>query len=132
MCSDGMPIQLDWSHNGEKVKDIECSRERTSRYVFPRRLSLEDRRQRLQASETEERGWPYYWKQPASLRKSEAEQQSLFDIDSALTTDDVEDEAAENVIYCRHLKGEEQEDDEESLDGLGFLLDWRRIATLSG
>lgn len=49
LCMDGLPLTLDWEHAEESfVLDIdECSQERRSRYALPRRMSYNERRERL-------------------------------------------------------------------------------------
>jgi len=51
LCQDGLPVSLDWQYSDsgdagriEALKDVS---ERKESYVFPRRLSYEERRQRL-------------------------------------------------------------------------------------
>lgn len=47
-CFDGLPITLDWEHTDEPIlKDIEDSRERCTSYKAPKRLSFDERRDRL-------------------------------------------------------------------------------------
>jgi hypothetical protein len=47
-CWDGLPLMLDWRHALETyLIDLECSQERMGKYGMPRRLSYEERRQRL-------------------------------------------------------------------------------------
>jgi hypothetical protein len=47
MCSDGMPLSLDWDYYDEQTQDIDSSSERLGLYKFPRRLSYEERRDRV-------------------------------------------------------------------------------------
>jgi len=48
LCYDGLPLSLDWEHCEEpSVRSIEESRERDSQYRPPRRLSFDERRDRL-------------------------------------------------------------------------------------
>ena len=47
-CYDGLPLSLDWEHTDEvTIRDINSSRERKSHYRAPRRLSFDERRDRL-------------------------------------------------------------------------------------
>lgn len=51
-CQDGLPVSLDWQHADDTrpILRIACQQslsERKQSYVFPRRLSYEERRQRL-------------------------------------------------------------------------------------
>jgi hypothetical protein len=47
-CWDGLPLTLDWRHSeANYLLDLECSQERIAKYALPRRLSYEQRRQRL-------------------------------------------------------------------------------------
>lgn len=52
LCQDGLPVSLDWLHSDETQPAMLFARaprvsERTHSYVFPRRLSYEERRQRI-------------------------------------------------------------------------------------
>jgi hypothetical protein len=47
-CYDGLPLTLDWEHAGSvEIRDIASSRERRGNYRAPRRLSFDERRDRL-------------------------------------------------------------------------------------
>jgi hypothetical protein len=47
-CYDGLPLTLDWEHaDSVEIRDIESSRERRGNYRAPRRLSFDERRDRL-------------------------------------------------------------------------------------
>ena len=50
LCRDGLPLQLDWAHSPSTQVSILCSRERTEKYQMPRRLSYEEKRDRLIAT----------------------------------------------------------------------------------
>lgn len=47
LCYDGLPLSLDWESDTPYVRSIEDSRERESHYKPPRRLSFNERRERL-------------------------------------------------------------------------------------
>jgi len=47
VCSDDLPLSLDWSHAPAYCTDIQHSKNRGFYYQAPRRLSLQDRRKRL-------------------------------------------------------------------------------------
>jgi len=48
LCFDGLPLSLDWDHSNVLLfQDIQQSRERTARYEPPKRLSFDERRQKL-------------------------------------------------------------------------------------
>ena len=49
-CRDGLPLQLDWAHGPSTEISIICSRERASKYQMPRRLTYEEKRNRLIAT----------------------------------------------------------------------------------
>ena len=47
-CFDGLPLTLDWEHTPDAtVYDIEVSRQRMEKYRLPKRLSYEERREKL-------------------------------------------------------------------------------------
>lgn len=46
-CSDGVALSLDWECTDEHIQGIEDSQERTEKYRFPRRLSYQERRDRI-------------------------------------------------------------------------------------
>jgi hypothetical protein len=48
MCYDGLPLTLDWEHSPSvEIRDVSTSRERSGNYRAPRRLSFDERRERL-------------------------------------------------------------------------------------
>lgn len=47
LCRDGLPLQLDWAHGPSTEINMICSRERETKYQMPRRLSYEEKRNRL-------------------------------------------------------------------------------------
>ena len=47
LCRDGLPLQLDWQHSDVTEMNMQCSREREDKYQLPRRLSYEEKRDRL-------------------------------------------------------------------------------------
>lgn len=54
LCQDGLPVSLDWQHtdNPEPAQMISCQAplsERRTSYIFPRRLSYDERRKRLRS-----------------------------------------------------------------------------------
>lgn len=49
LCRDGLPLQLDWEHVDSTEVSMLCSRERQAKYEMPRRLSYEEKRDRLMA-----------------------------------------------------------------------------------
>jgi len=131
MCSDNLPLSLDWSHSDDlKVRPIESSRERKANYKFPKRLSYEDRARRIfgndlgiamDASSSD----------PAIhnadvLQASQGVQESMMDLDEALEHDNIEVDASEGVIYCRHAHDEKDDEDEEG----DFISDFFRLANL--
>ena len=125
MCSDNLPVSLDWSHSDDvEVRTIESSRERKSNYVFPRRLSYADRKRRIfgeeQEAENETEEWSNEWTQPASLQVNQLAQQSMMDIDEALDHDEIEVDASRGVIYCRHLQDDADDDDDD--DSVDYFL----------
>lgn len=128
-CSDSLPVSLDWTYSGDKFKNIEESRERNSKYVFPRRLSYEDRRRRVFGEEdvSKKGSFTNWWGQP----EKPVEETSVMNLDEIIEQENVEVDAAKKVFYCRHLKDEDDESDEEDEedDSCSFFLDWRRIAT---
>ena len=125
MCSDHLPLSLDWSHSDDiKVKNIESSRERQSNYRFPKRLSFEERRKRIFGEDQQQTG-NCEWVRPASLGPKAAHEQSLMDLDEGLEQDKEEYDAAQSVIYCPHVRDEDDDDDDD--DSMSFIFDWRRL-----
>lgn len=51
LCQDGLPVSLDWQHTDRNAESLVNQAlkvsERTNSYAFPKRLSYEERRQRL-------------------------------------------------------------------------------------
>jgi hypothetical protein len=48
LCYDGLPLTLDWEHSDTvEIRDVSTSRERRGNYRAPRRLSFDERRDRL-------------------------------------------------------------------------------------
>ena len=116
LCSDNLPLSLDWSYSQNiKVKNIESSRERKSRYTFPKRLSYEDRKKRLSGdNDSVEDQWKFA--KPAAQQEEEA-------------VEIVENDGSQNVIYCRHAIDEEEEDNDD--DSVNYFLDWSKFAGFS-
>lgn len=50
LCRDGLPLQLDWTHGPSTEINMICSRERDAKYQMPRRLTYEEKRNRLLAT----------------------------------------------------------------------------------
>ena len=48
-CRDGLALQLDWDHSEATEVNMLCSRERQAKFEMPRRLSYEEKRERLMA-----------------------------------------------------------------------------------
>jgi len=120
MCSDNLPLTLDWSHSGEEqVKSIECSQERQANYRFPRRLSHEERKNRVAGGE-ETSG--VAWVRPAALGALQVEELSLMDLDVEI--DSEENSAEQSVIYCRHALAESEDVEDDGY----YFFDWRRLA----
>jgi hypothetical protein len=114
MCSDNLPVSLDWSHSSDiQFKGIDESRERNSKYVFPRRLSYEARRRRVfgdgDGKRDEESN---YWTQPAAFAGNKAQENSVMDLDELLQQEDIELDASKMVFYCRHAQNEDDDDDD--------------------
>lgn len=145
MCSDNLPVSLDWSHSDDVFKTIDESRERNSKYVFPRRLTYEDRRKRVfgeeeeEEEELEERDGVImnsvvdYWDQSAAFAGNEAQQNSLMDFDDLIQQESAELDAEAQVFYCRHVRDfyeDDEDDDEEEDSDFLYFLNWRRIASI--
>ena len=47
LCRDGLPLELDWAHGPSTEINMMCSRQRETKYQMPRRLSYEEKRNRL-------------------------------------------------------------------------------------
>ncbi|CAB9523891.1 expressed unknown protein [Seminavis robusta] len=130
LCRDNLPLTLDWAHRNEKVKHINTSRERKANYVFPKRLSYEDRKKRLYGDD-------------ASV-SSDKSQESISSVSTSGTIparslmdliegDKAHTEASNGVFYCRHAIKDEAIDGGKSSndtdeDSLSYFLDWRRFA----
>lgn len=143
MCSDGLPISLDWSHEHTKIIDIECSRERTSFYRFPPRLSYDDRKRRIFGDEGRTfEGWWNYWTQATVSAKAlptpTMPQGHGFEMNvNEIIEPNDDDEYAfakpsKRVIYCRHAIREKSSnldyaDDDD--DSINFFTEWRARLT---
>lgn len=129
MCSDNLPVSLDWSHSDDvEVRGIESSRERKANYVFPRRLSYEDRARRIfgEEDEVETFAEDVWTNEPGSLVQVEGAHQSMADLDEALGHDEIEVDASQGVIYSRHLQDDVDDDDEDD-DSVNYFMDWSRL-----
>ena len=123
LCSDNLPLSLDWSYSeNEEVKNIENGRERKSRYVFPKRLSYEDRQKRISEDDdsVEEDEWQFA--KPVSMEVSSVEEDHDIEV--------VENNGSQSVIYCRHAISEEDPDDDDD-DSLNYLFDWSKFTGFS-
>ena len=124
LCSDNLPLSLDWDYSeNEKVKNIENSSERTSRYVFPKRLSYEDRKKRLSEDDdsVEEDEWQFA--KPVAMEVSSVEEDHDIEV--------VENNGSQSVIYCRHAISEEDNDHDTDDDSLSYLFDWSKFTGFS-
>lgn len=135
MCSDSLPVSLDWSHSDEVTfKNIDESRERNSKYAFPKRLSYEDRRRRVfgEGDAHCEGEMLRYWVQSTNSAGKEAHETSLMDLDHTIEQIEKEVygeiEATKQVVYCRHAKGDE--DDENDDDDYSFFLNFSQFGSV--
>jgi hypothetical protein len=50
LCQDGLPLSLDWEHSESTEVNMSCSRERTEKYQMPRRMTYQEKRDRIIAT----------------------------------------------------------------------------------
>ena len=132
LCRDNLPLSLDWSHsNQEKIKNIDCGRERMSNYVFPKRLSYEDRRRRIfgDPDQCESKEQPH---RASTQVTPEKVSKALMSLDKFLEKDKINAEASKGVIYCRHVRDAEEDEKESDEDSLAYFLNWRRVTEITG
>lgn len=130
MCSDNLPVSLDWSHSDDvEVRTIESSRERKANYVFPKRLSYEDRARRIfgDGDEVEVFAEDTWTNEPDSVVQVEGAQQSMLNLDEALGHDEIEVDASHGVIYSRHLQDDVDDEDDDDDDSVNYFMDWNRL-----
>jgi hypothetical protein len=119
LCRDNLPLSLDWSHSKlEKVKTMDCGRERKSN--FPKRLSYEDRRRRIFGDPDE--GESKEQDHPPSVQVK-PKQASSAGLGEFLEREKIETGTSMGVIYCRHVKDRDEEENEEEDDySLAYFL----------
>ena len=130
MCSDNLPVSLDWSHSDDvEVRTIESSRERKANYVFPRRLSYEDRARRIFGEEDEIEAFveDEWTNEHGSFALVEGAQQSMVDLSEAMEHDEIEVDASQGVIYSRHLQDDVDDEDDDDDDSVNYFMDWNRL-----
>ena len=153
MCSDQLPISLDWSHTKGIRKSLNGSSrcpERMSTYVFPRRLTYEDRLRRLYGHDIDVdddddddssifsflQSTDFRFAMPSATEIHRSTRRSLMDeIDYYDEEEGHAHHSPKEVIYCPHILQDDGEEDDgifsgeipplESLQDQGFtIMNW--------
>ena len=134
LCSDQLPISLDWSHTKGIRKSLNGSSrcpERMSTYVFPRRLTYEDRLRRLYGHDIDVdddddddssifsflQSTDFRFAMPSATEIHRSTRRSLMDeIDYYDEEEGHAHHSPKEVIYCPHILQDDGEEDDKSKD----------------